>query len=36
MVRFRDREIAKENFYAAERSIKNWNVNVDHIDLKIS
>ena len=35
MVRFRDREIAKENFYAAKRPIKIWNVNFDHIDLKI-
>ena len=29
MVRFREREIAKEKFYAAKRPIKIWDVNVD-------
>ena len=31
MVRFGDREIAKEKFYAAKRPIKIWDVNVDNI-----
>ena len=31
MVRFGDREIAKERFYAAKRPIKIWDVNVDNI-----
>ena len=31
MVRFGDREIAKEKFYAAKRPIKTWDVNVDNI-----
>ena len=31
MVRFGDREIAKEKFYAAKRPIKAWDVNVDNI-----
>ena len=31
MVRFREREIAKETFYAAKRPIKIWDVNVDSI-----
>ena len=31
MVRFGDREIAKESFYAAKRPIKIWDVAVDNI-----
>ena len=31
MVRFGDREIAKEKFSTAERPIKIWDVNVDNI-----
>ena len=31
MVRFGDREIAKERFYAAKRPLKIWDVNVDNI-----
>ena len=31
MVRFGNREIAKEKFYAAKRPIKIWDVNVDNI-----
>ena len=31
MVRFGDREIAKEKFYAAKRSIQIWDVTVDNI-----
>ena len=31
MVRFADREIAKETFYAANRAIKIWSVNGDNI-----
>ena len=31
MVRFGDRKIAKEKFYAAKRPIKIWDVNVDNI-----
>ena len=31
MVRFGDREIAKEKFYAAKRPTKNCDVNVDKI-----
>ena len=31
MVRFRDREKAKEKFYAAKRPIKIWDVNVDNV-----
>ena len=31
MVRFEDKEIAKEKFYAAKRPIKIWDVNVDNI-----
>ena len=31
MVRFGDREIAKEKFYAAKRPIKIWDANVDNI-----
>ena len=31
MVRFRDREIAKEKLYAAKRPIKICDVNVDNV-----
>ena len=31
MVKFGEREIEKENFYAAKRPIKIWDVNVDNI-----
>ena len=31
MLRFGDREIAKEKFYAAKKPIKIWDVNVDNI-----
>ena len=31
MMKFGDREIAKEKFYAAKRPIKIWDVNVDSI-----
>ena len=31
MVRLGEKEIAKENFCAAKKSIKMWNVNVDNI-----
>ena len=31
MLRFRDREIAKEKFYAAKNPIKIWHVNVDNV-----
>ena len=31
MVRFREKEIAKEKFYAAKKPIKIWNVNIDNI-----
>ena len=31
MVKFGERKIAKETFYAAKRLIKLWNVNVDNI-----
>ena len=31
MVRFGEKEIAKEKFYAAKRPVKVWNVNVDNI-----
>ena len=31
MVKFGDKEIAKEKFYAAKRPIKIWDVNVDNI-----
>ena len=31
MMRFRDRETVRENFYATKRLIKIWDVNVDHI-----
>ena len=30
-MRFGEKEIAKENFYAAEKPIKIWDVNVDNI-----
>ena len=30
-MKFGEREIAKENFYAAKRPIKIWDVNVDNI-----
>ena len=30
MVRFGDREIAKQKFYAAKRPTKTWDVNVDN------
>ena len=33
MVRFGDREIAKEIFYAAKRSIKIWDIQVDNIGI---
>ena len=33
MVRFRDREIAKEKLYAAKRRMKIGDVNVDNIVL---
>ena len=35
MVRFGDRKIAKENFYAAKRPIETWDVNVDNIVISI-
>ena len=31
MVRFGEKEIAKETFYAAKRPTKIWDVNVDSI-----
>ena len=31
MVKFGEKELAKERFYAAEKPIKVWNVNVDNI-----
>ena len=31
MLRFGEREIAKERFYAAKKPIKIWDVNVDNI-----
>ena len=31
MVRFGEKEIAKENFYPAKNLIKIWDVNVDNI-----
>ena len=31
MVRFREKGIAKEKFYAAKKPIKIWNVNIDNI-----
>ena len=31
MLRFWEREIAKEKFYAAKKPIKIWDVNVDNI-----
>ena len=31
MVRFGERKIVKEKFYAVKRSIKIWDVNVDNI-----
>ena len=31
MVRFGEKEIAKEKFYAVKKPIKIWNVNVDGI-----
>ena len=31
IVRFGEKEISKENFYAAEKPIKIWDVNVDNI-----
>ena len=31
MVRFLDREIAEERFYAVKRPIQIWDVNVDYI-----
>ena len=31
MVRFGEKELAKEKFYAAKKPIKVWNVNVDNI-----
>ena len=31
MVTFRDREIAKEKFYATKRPLKIWDVNIDNI-----
>ena len=31
MVRFGEKEIAKEKFYATKKSIKSWDVNVDNI-----
>ena len=31
MVRFGEKEIAKEKFYAAKKPIKIWDVNVDNI-----
>ena len=31
MVKVGDKEIAKERFYAAKRSIKFWDINVDNI-----
>ena len=31
MVKSGEREIVKENFYAAKRPIKIWNVNVDNM-----
>ena len=34
MVRFRDREIAKEKLYAAKRRIKIGDVNIDNIVLR--
>ena len=30
-MRFGEREIAKEKFYAAKRAVKIWDVNVDNI-----
>ena len=32
MVKFGEREIAKETFYAAKMPIQIWDVNVDNID----
>ena len=32
MVKFKEREIAKEKFYAAKMPIQIWDVNVDNID----
>ena len=31
MVRFREKEITKETFYAAKRPMKIWDVNVDNM-----
>ena len=31
MVKFGKREIAKENFYAVKKPIKDWDVNVDNL-----
>ena len=31
MVRFGDREIVKEKFYAGKRPVKIWDVNIDNI-----
>ena len=31
MVRFGEKEIAKEKFRAGEKTFKNWGVNVDNI-----
>ena len=31
MVRFGEKETAKENFYAAKKPIKIWDINVDNI-----
>ena len=31
MLKFRETKIAKERFYAAKKTIKRWDVNVDNI-----
>ena len=31
MWRFGDTKIAKEKFYAAKRTIKNWDINVNNL-----
>ena len=31
MIKFRDREIAKENVHATKRPVKVWDVNVNNI-----
>ena len=35
MVRFGEREIAKEKFYGTKKPIKIWDVNVDNIFISI-